>query len=681
MELSKLGIKWDRPHPGPFIWGRIEKERGKYDWGEVDRYIQKAQHYGFAIVATIWPFAEWDQANWGEAGSGGLVFEDELGRSRRKPYNMDAYKSFVSALVERYDGDGEDDMPGLRFPIKHWEASNEPSMQQGFDTFFNGSSEDYLEILKATYEAVKEADPEAKVLHAGMAGMEPWMVSFWEPIFEKGSQYFDIANIHSIGASEELNVPQFKELLAEYGIDKPIWVTEAQHRTGMTIYGKNVSPEEHARILVKSYVLSFALGVDKIFYTSFKAFPFDPDEFQQSALINAEGEKRPAYYALRTLISKLGAFTSAEKLGEGQYKFAVGERIVYVLWGTGKIPEEITGEVLVTDIYGKEVRADASTITLTQSPIFIESVSTLESAPQQEPKETSEKWEEEKVVIPGTYCDAEVVRLEDGRYRMYYSLEPEVPGFEGQVYSAVSTDGITWVEEEGIRMKWATFPSVIRLSDPQKAPTLPSGKVAKWRMYFQGSLATEHSYRETGILSAVSEDGLNWVQEDGFRIRMGQQGEYDTENVASPTVIELPDGIYLMVYRGSAGENRFGKVDPRTGKPAPIDYLISATSADGLNWVPQSVVVDSRNEAMRDQIDGPDLVLDEGIIKLYCNSYEGVYVLTLDNSGKALTSPQIVLPAQGYHAPSDVTVIKVDDTWRMYFGIHTKGIFTARLIE
>jgi hypothetical protein len=93
------------------------------------------------------------------------------------------------------------------------------------------------------------------------------------------------------------------------------------------------------------------------------------------------------------------------------------------------------------------------------------------------------------------------------------------------------------------------------------------------------------------------------------------------------------------------------------------------------------VVVDSRNEAMRDQIDGPDLVLDEGTIKLYCNSYEGVYALTLDQSGQALTSPRIVLPAQGYHAPSDVTVIKVDDTWRMYFGIHTKGIFTARLVE
>ena len=118
-----MGIRWDRPHPGPFIWGRIERERGRYDWREVDRYVQEAQRYGFATVATIWPFASWDQANWGEEGPSGVVFEKELGRSRRKPYDMDAYKAFVCALVERYDGDGSSDMPGLKFPIKYWQSA------------------------------------------------------------------------------------------------------------------------------------------------------------------------------------------------------------------------------------------------------------------------------------------------------------------------------------------------------------------------------------------------------------------------------------------------------------------------------------------------------------------------------------------------------------------------------
>jgi hypothetical protein len=382
---TELGIGWDKPHPGPFIWGQIEPERGRYEWQGVDEYVHKVQSYDIATLATIWPFAEWDQTNWGDVSDTLVFFEDDLGRGRRKPYDMQVYKRFVSALVERYDGDGKEDMPGLKYPIKYWEASNEPSMQ----TFFDGSPEDYLELLKATYEAVKEADPGAKVLHAGLAGTEPAMVSFWEPIFKKGGgQYFDIAAIHcfpysDIAANAQVCVPEFKKLLSKYGIDKPIWVTDMQYKMGETpgkIFGiilgtQYISPEEHARIFVKSYVTSFAWGAKKIFYTCLRAQSHHPPAFKQAALIDENGEIRPAYHALKTLIWKLDKFTSVEKLAEGQYKFIVEERAIYVLWDSGEIPEEIAGGVLVTDIYGNETKMPASTLKVTESPVFVKSES------------------------------------------------------------------------------------------------------------------------------------------------------------------------------------------------------------------------------------------------------------------------------------------------------------------
>ncbi|MBA7639153.1 hypothetical protein ES703_46811 [subsurface metagenome] len=383
--ISKLGIRWNRS-PLPFVWGLIEPERGEYTWRRrVDGYVEKNQAYNFAILAIIWPFAEWDQANWGPApaDTDPILDEEFLGRSRRKPYDMDAYRRFVSALVERYDGDGIGDMPGLRYPIKYWQAGLAPSVQEGYYAYFDGSSEDYLEVLKATYQAVKEADPEAKVLHAGMGAMKPENVSFWEPIFEKGSQYFDIANVHIIWpfaemgapklartgaiARAELTVPEFKKLLSEYGIDKPIWVTEASYDTW-----NDVSLEEHGQIFVRSYVSSFASGADKFFYYIYRALPSESSLAKRLALIDENGERRPAAYGLKTLIEKLDRFTSAEKLAEGQYKFMVEGEAIYVLWGSGKIPEEITGEVLVTDIYGKETRTDSSAIKLTESPIFVE---------------------------------------------------------------------------------------------------------------------------------------------------------------------------------------------------------------------------------------------------------------------------------------------------------------------
>jgi len=296
--------------------------------------------------------------------------------------------------------------------------------------------------------------------------------------------------------------------------------------------------------------------------------------------------------------------------------------------------------------------------------------------PTEQPSEPRERWKgSETPVIPGRYADADVVMLEDGRLRMYYSLEPEAPGFEGQVYSAVSSDGMSWSEESGVRMKWATFPSVIGLEQGE-APAMPGGKPARWRMYFQGSIGASK-----GIMSAISMDGLSWIREEGFRVTPGMEGEHDSVDVASPTVVKLPSGTYLMVYRGSSGVNTFGKLDPVTGKPAPIDYLISATSQDGLRWTPGSVVVDSRNEEMREQIDGPELVIDGNVIKLYCWSYKGVYALTLDAQGRALTTPQLVLKARGRNAPSDPTLIKLNGTWRMYFGIHTKGIFAAERLS
>jgi len=102
---------------------------------------------------------------------------------------------------------------------------------------------------------------------------------------------------------------------------------------------------------------------------------------------------------------------------------------------------------------------------------------------------TSQKWQYGGQAIAGKYADAEVIALSDGQYRMYYASEPEVAGFKGQIYSAVSSDGKNWTQEAGTRMEWATFPSVIKLPD------------GKYRIYFQNQQV---------IKSAISDDGLTW---------------------------------------------------------------------------------------------------------------------------------------------------------------------------
>lgn len=375
-EAKNLDVHWERPHPGPFIWDKLQKDSGEYDWSFSDNYIKKSQSYNFNIVATIWPFANWDQKSCHSLEMcRGFGFEGrppwppvKLPTYRCKPCDMTAYSNFVQDLVERYDGDGLNDMPGLKYPIKYWEVLNEPEIRTRELTFFNGTPDEYFQNLKTTYNAVKTADPEAKVLHAGMAGILKGSLDFWDPVFGKGAgNYFDIASIHSIDTdNEDLFAKEMKDFLKSHNLSKPIWITEAQYGKGRGgIYDK----EDFAKLLIKSFVSAFGNGAEKIFYVGLSTpTPGHP----HAALITQRGQKNPVYYSFKTLVEKIDYFESVERLAEDQYKFTIADRVVYVLWGSGNVPSEITGLVKVTDIKGDEKEILARSIALTDSPIFVE---------------------------------------------------------------------------------------------------------------------------------------------------------------------------------------------------------------------------------------------------------------------------------------------------------------------
>ena len=111
--INLIGAGWVTfmwPH---FTWGRIEKEPDIFDFSEMDNLVKASQENNVALLAELQPFADWDQA-WDKNCK---AKENEY---LCKPKDMQAYKRFVSKTVERYDGDGEDDMPGLKIPIKYW---------------------------------------------------------------------------------------------------------------------------------------------------------------------------------------------------------------------------------------------------------------------------------------------------------------------------------------------------------------------------------------------------------------------------------------------------------------------------------------------------------------------------------------------------------------------------------
>jgi len=219
--------QWVRPHPGPFIWNHIEKEKGNFTWDNVDKYVVYSQEHNQTILATIWPHANWEQKSC-KRKKARSPFGKRFTKYLSKPCSMEDYKTFLLKLVDRYDGDGNNDMPGLTKPIKHWDIMNEPE----FKMFFKGSKEDFVETFNFSSKVIKEKQKDAVIVMAGAAGMFPENKKYWKSVLPKIKDNFDIANIHHISTPDgkcdkELWVDEFATLLKSLNISKPIWVTEA----------------------------------------------------------------------------------------------------------------------------------------------------------------------------------------------------------------------------------------------------------------------------------------------------------------------------------------------------------------------------------------------------------------------------------------------------------------------
>jgi hypothetical protein len=324
--FEDFGVAWVRPHPGPFQWGLMQQSAdSEIDFSTTDKYVRGYQDAEFGTQVTLWPFAEWDQKKHsdyksclvserdifvepsfedkgidylkegienkvfgekdfqddnfvadmksmkeemvGKIGKEGMGKEEDvifLPRSRCNPNDWENYLSWVESLVERYDGDGASDMPGLTIPIKYWEVLNEPDLNADHLDFYNGSPSDYALLLVKTADKIRSADPEAKVLIAGAAGGSRYFLDFYRGVFRNKDAHmaFDIGNVHCISNDdyESYNVEPYLKMLDEFGIDVPIWVTEAE---ALMSYDINVNASQ----TYASTQRALELGAERIFFT------------------------------------------------------------------------------------------------------------------------------------------------------------------------------------------------------------------------------------------------------------------------------------------------------------------------------------------------------------------------------------------------------------------------------
>lgn len=390
--INQSGMPVDREIAGYFTWNVIEPEKGQYDWELTDLMMKHAGESGVQIAAVIQPFAAWDQQNTQINPNCNALDFAYYDFKARPPIDMEEYKIFLTKIVERYDGDGTEDMPGLKTKVAYWEIGNEVDGACGG---FENNAEGYVKLLNVSFEAIKKADPEAKVLNAGaldVTGIKEAesVKSFWKKFFELGGwQYLDYFNFHynaerSAGNGATLDSSSFLEtlnffngLMEKNGGRKSIWITEFGTYSGTPVstMPKNQmtfptqSQEFQAAWYFRNSIIGFANGVDRIFIDLVGR---DNDMIGSSAAFNLEGEPRLFVVTLKIISAKISGFSKAEKIAEGQYKFTVDGKPVYALW-SGTLPNEISGIVKVTDFEGLEKNSDASEIELrSDQPIFVE---------------------------------------------------------------------------------------------------------------------------------------------------------------------------------------------------------------------------------------------------------------------------------------------------------------------
>jgi len=355
MGLSEIGIKYKRSAGNnALIWDLVEPELDtNYKWDDFDKLLEAADSFGLKLMVTIIPMNTKDQISCGKCSQ-----EDERCK-RKNPCSWEKYSEFLTSAINRY-----------KDRIKYWQIENEPAAGH----YYDGTSGEYAELLLKSYKSIKDSCSDCKVIIAGMADYRPTQVEYYKGIFSylkntecAESGCFDIFDFHTSDYTKLTdNYDSTVSLLSKYGYsDKPIWSTEfgPLHNTPACEAQEN---KEIGDELIKSFVVALDVGFEKLFWRTHEC---------PSWIINKEGEKTNAYYAYKTLINKIEGFDSVSKLAEGQYKFKINEKDIYVLWCDSvscSLPSEIAGELKVTDYYGNEEAMSANKIILSESPIFAE---------------------------------------------------------------------------------------------------------------------------------------------------------------------------------------------------------------------------------------------------------------------------------------------------------------------
>jgi len=314
VDALNIGVKWAQEGK-PVFWFLVQPDLGvpDYDFDHCDDVIL-AVPTNIVIVGAIAP--ESDDTQLGRCLTNSWV-----------PVNQTQYVAYVKAVVERFDGDGTNDAPGLVNPVRYWQVGNEPTRLPRAD---------FALLQELSYRAVKKADPGATVVMGAASGSPdgyvPAFTNLFVPILsDLNGQYADVFDFHWFGLADgdyRLRdrgsgadvLDAIRQALVDNGFpsDMPIWTTETSAYSGLPSHPEFPlqTEQQQAADYFRRIIYPRSRGVTKIFptfllegfegttngYYDHVGVIYDGDDVGDLGL----GVKKLAYYMYKKMTETLG---------------------------------------------------------------------------------------------------------------------------------------------------------------------------------------------------------------------------------------------------------------------------------------------------------------------------------------------------------------------------------------
>lgn len=391
--LDELAVGWVRI---PVNWSEVEPRAGSHNWQQVTAAVASQTRTRPRMHVMVTLRAKSPRAARSASGK-------DSSKATVPPRDLDAYYDFVYGMARRGAG-----------TVACWQIENEMEGQ----SWWQGSSRDYLDLLKTAHRAVRAADPSAQIALGGFTSQsstiaafasrgasqeeiareigfgkgraDPQAVSrlrrnqeFMDDVLAHGGPYFDVADLHLYHRYQTIpmRVEWLRSKMREYGYQKPIWATEVGGPDPlMEPYSESVQAQE----VIKRVALSLASGVEKVFWLGLTEMPDQGERFHHMGLTTVGGRRKPAFRAYQLTVRKLADLPYSDALDiPGGYglRFERGTQVLWVLWadrGARLALQANSPQVRITRSDGKEelrtTEEGLLDLQLTADPVFVEPI-------------------------------------------------------------------------------------------------------------------------------------------------------------------------------------------------------------------------------------------------------------------------------------------------------------------